>query len=194
MEPVYLFDCNQLSRKLAEQLLSQLEVAPAYVEKVEIAGPGFLNFYLSKQCLQQAVLDILQQGAHFGSSQWGNGRSLQLEFVSANPTGPLNIVSARAAAIGDVLANCYNLAGFAAQREFYVNDAGRQIRLLGQSLSARYMNELGSDQTYSRRRLSRTLPARPGPRDHSKRGQPLCSNAGSRSESRCSAPRRWNIC
>ena len=120
-------------RKLAEQIVSRLNLDPLYVEKAEIAGPGFINFYLAKHCLQQSVSSIVQQGAEYGRSQWGQGRSIQLEFVSANPTGPLNIVSARAAAIGDVLANCFALCGFDARREFYVNDAGRQIRLLGRS-------------------------------------------------------------
>ncbi len=133
-------------RKLAEQIHSRLRPDPNYVSKVELAGPGFLNFYLAKPCLQQAVTDILGEGADYGRSSWGMGKKVQLEFVSANPTGPLNIVSARAAAIGDVLANCFNLSGFHAAREFYVNDAGRQVRLLGQSLSARYLTELGREQ------------------------------------------------
>ncbi|HPI72676.1 MAG TPA: arginine--tRNA ligase [bacterium] len=133
-------------RKLAEQIVSRLNLDPLYVEKAEIAGPGFINFYLAKHCLQQSVSSIVQQGAEYGRSQWGQGRSIQLEFVSANPTGPLNIVSARAAAIGDVLANCFALCGFDARREFYVNDAGRQIRLLGRSLSSRYLTALGNEQ------------------------------------------------
>ncbi len=132
-------------RKLAEQLQAQLQLDSAFVHKTEIAGPGFLNFYLAKTCLQNSVQDILQEGQAFGRSNWGKNKKIQLEFVSANPTGPLNIVSARAAAIGDVLANCYTLSGFTAHREFYVNDAGRQVRLLGQSLSSRYMTELGFD-------------------------------------------------
>jgi arginyl-tRNA synthetase len=133
-------------RKLAEQIHSRLQPDPRYISKIELAGPGFLNFYLAGPCLQQAVTDIIAEGAEYGRSSWGMSKKVQLEFVSANPTGPLNIVSARAAAIGDVLANCFNLSGFKASREFYVNDAGRQVRLLGQSLSARYMSELGHEQ------------------------------------------------
>ncbi len=132
-------------RQIAEDIVSHIEVDPFYVEKIDIAGPGFINFYLAKTCLQQAVLDILQQGEDYGKSGIGMGERIQLEFVSANPTGPLNVVSARAASVGDVLANLFNAAGYKAEREFYINDAGRQVQLLGASLSARYMTALGID-------------------------------------------------
>ncbi len=130
-------------RKSAEILVSHLPQDRDYLDRVEIAGPGFINFFYAKPCLQQAVLEIIRAGEKFGRSTIGQGRRIQLEFVSANPTGPLNIVSARAAAIGDVLCRCYRAAGYDARSEFYVNDAGRQIRLLGASLSARYQSELG---------------------------------------------------
>ncbi len=133
-------------RKVAEILVGHLPQDKFYLDKVEIAGPGFINFYFAKPCLQQAVLEIIREGEAFGRSDMGQDCKIQLEFVSANPTGPLNIVSARAAAIGDVLCNCYRTAGFNAQREFYVNDAGRQVRLLGASLSARYQTELGHEE------------------------------------------------
>ena len=133
-------------RKAAEILVSHLPQDPDYLDRVEIAGPGFINFFYAKPCLQQAVLEIIRAGENFGRSAMGQGRRIQLEFVSANPTGPLNIVSARAAAIGDVLCRCYRAAGYDAHSEFYVNDAGRQIRLLGASLSARYMSELGRSE------------------------------------------------
>ena len=90
-------------RKAAEILVSHLPQDPDYLDRVEIAGPGFINFFYAKPCLQQAVLEIIRAGENFGRSAMGQGRRIQLEFVSANPTGPLNIVSARAAAIGDVL-------------------------------------------------------------------------------------------
>lgn len=130
-------------RKAAEILVSHLPQDPDYLDRVEIAGPGFINFFYAKPVLQHAVLAIMRAGEAFGRSALGQGRRIQLEFVSANPTGPLNIVSARAAAIGDVLCRCYRAAGYDARSEFYVNDAGRQIRLLGASLSARYQSELG---------------------------------------------------
>lgn len=128
---------------IARDIVDHFEINPFYIEKIEIAGPGFINFYLARTCLQQAILDILDQGEDYGKSDVGKGERIQLEFVSANPTGPLNVVSARAASVGDVLANLFNAAGYAASREFYVNDAGRQVQLLGASLSARYMSELG---------------------------------------------------
>jgi arginyl-tRNA synthetase len=134
-------------RKLAEQLVAQFPIDSFYLDKIEIAGPGFINFYLAKPCLQQMVLDILTEGERYGNREVGGGKKIGLEFVSANPTGPLNIVSARAAAVGDVLAQCYRAAGYDARKEFYVNDAGRQIRLLGSSLSARYLRELGQDES-----------------------------------------------
>lgn len=130
-------------RLIAQNIVDNFDIDPFFVEKIEIAGPGFINFYLSRVCLQQTILEILESGDEFGKSNVGAGERVQLEFVSANPTGPLNVVSARAAGVGDVLANLFNAAGFFASREFYVNDAGRQIQLLGASLSARYMTELG---------------------------------------------------
>jgi arginyl-tRNA synthetase len=135
-------------RKLAEKIIDKLDVNPFFVDKIEIAGPGFINFYLAKTCLQQAVLEIVADGHEYGRSDWGRNLKVQLEFVSANPTGPLNIVSARAAALGDVIANLFAMVGYDVQREFYVNDAGRQIRLLGASLSARYMAELGREELF----------------------------------------------
>ena len=133
-------------RQIAADLVAKLEQDPNYISKIEIAGPGFINFHLAKDCLRQTVRDILEEGTDFGQSDWGDGKKINFEFVSANPTGPLNIVSARAAAVGDVLTTLFNLAGFDAKREFYINDAGRQVRLLGSSLSARYMTELGNEQ------------------------------------------------
>lgn len=133
-------------RKIAERILSNIEIDPYYVAKVEIAGPGFLNFYLAPDCLQDAVQEIIVEADRFGQSSWGKGQKVQFEFVSANPTGPLNIVSARAAAVGDVVASLFEWVGFKVEREYYVNDAGRQVRLLGASLSARYMQALGKDE------------------------------------------------
>lgn len=132
-------------RHIAQDIVEQFEIDPFYIDNIEIAGPGFINFYLSTTCLQQSVRDILEQGETFGTSNVGEGKRIQLEFVSANPTGPLNIVSARAASVGDVLTHLFNASGYHAESEFYVNDAGRQIDLLGASLAARYLSELGHD-------------------------------------------------
>jgi arginyl-tRNA synthetase len=137
-------DLRQPPRKIAEKLLQLLDLDQFYIEKAEIAGPGFINLYLAKSCLQRAVLEILDERDTFGSDDWGKGIRVQFEFVSANPTGPLNIVSARAAAIGDVLAALHEKVGFVVEREYYVNDAGRQVNLLGASLDVRYRAELGT--------------------------------------------------
>lgn len=132
-------------RLVAQEIVDHFQIDPFFIEKVEIAGPGFINFYLSQTCLRQAVQDIVTEGEGYGKSSRGANRRIQLEFVSANPTGPLNIVSARAASVGDVLVNLLNASGYDARREFYVNDAGRQIDLLGASLSACYLTEFGEE-------------------------------------------------
>ncbi|HEX9972479.1 MAG TPA: arginine--tRNA ligase [bacterium] len=126
-------------RQIAQELTENLNFEPGIIEKVEIAGPGFINFYLGWDYYRQALKDINSASDRFGCSDWGNGIKVQVEFVSANPTGPLNVVSARAAAIGDVMVNLYAAVGYHADREYYINDAGRQIRLLGASVSSRYM-------------------------------------------------------
>ncbi|HPR87347.1 MAG TPA: arginine--tRNA ligase [bacterium] len=159
-------------RAVAELLIRHLPQDPACIEKIEIAGPGFINFYIAKPALQQAVLEIIREGAAYGRSTIGAGRKVQLEFVSANPTGPLVVVSARAAAVGDVLRSCYRAAGYDASSEYYINDAGRQIRLLGASLSALYMKELGHAEPFPEdgyhgdylRDLARAIVAREGDR------------------------------
>ena len=132
-------------RKIAEDIVEKLDIGPFYVSKINIDGPGFINFFLARQCLQQEVLEILNEGEKFGQSTWGNNERIQIEFISANPTGPLNVVSARAAAVGDTLIRLFNAVGYHAHSEFYVNDAGRQVRMLGESLSARYLTALGQE-------------------------------------------------
>ena len=132
-------------RQIAEEIVSKIEVDSNYVDKINIDGPGFINFFLAKKCLQQSVLDILNDGKDFGKSTWGNNERIQIEYISANPTGPLNVVSARAAAVGDTLIKLFNAVGYHAHSEYYVNDAGRQVRMLGESLAARYMSELGQE-------------------------------------------------
>ncbi len=126
-------------RLIAEEIMQGLEIDTDLIEKVEIAGAGFINFHLGWGYYRQAVHHIVQSGAEYGKDHWGNGVKVQIEFVSANPTGPLNVVSARAATIGDVMVNLYEAVGFDADREYYVNDAGRQVRLLGASVSSQYM-------------------------------------------------------
>jgi arginyl-tRNA synthetase len=134
-------------RAIAEALTAE-PFDPNYVESVEVAGPGFINFRVSQRYLRRLVADILAQGEAYGRSNWGRGRRVQLEFVSANPTGPLNVVSARAAAVGDVIANLFEAVGYRVEREYYINDAGRQVRLLGMSVSSRYMALFGIDEPF----------------------------------------------
>ena len=135
-------------RDIATELVNALELDPKLVSQVDVAGAGFINFKFGLGYYQDALQNILQRKDQFGSDTWGNGERVQIEFVSANPTGPLNIVSARAAAVGDVLANLFAATGFSVEREYYVNDAGRQIRLLGRSVSSRYMALLGHDEPF----------------------------------------------
>jgi arginyl-tRNA synthetase len=124
-------------RELAERILARLDLDPRRVERAVIAGPGFINFHLGQGWVADQLRQLLAHPDTFGATRIGAGVRVQVEFVSANPTGPLNVVSARAAAVGDALVRLLNAAGFAAASEFYVNDAGNQVRLFGQSLDAR---------------------------------------------------------
>ena len=131
-------NAKKAPRILADEMAPELSFSLAgMVVQVEPAGPGFLNFTLATEWLAQLVNDIRAQGIHYGHSDWGHGRRVLLEFVSANPTGPLVIVSGRAAAVGDSLARILNANGFVAEREFYVNNAGNQILKLGQAIFLR---------------------------------------------------------
>jgi arginyl-tRNA synthetase len=126
-------------RQVAESVVAKLRASldPALVSDVRIAGPGFINFSFHPDVVRRSLAELLAAGPGYGRSQWGAGETVLLEFVSANPTGPLNIVSARAAAVGDSLVRLFRACGFEACSEFYVNDAGNQVRLLGESLLAR---------------------------------------------------------
>ena len=135
-------------RLIATEIKDKLNFDSTIIEKIELAGPGFINFYLGFGYYWDSLKYILEQKDNFGRSDWGNNKKIQVEFVSANPTGPLNVVSARAAAIGDIIVKLYNEVGFQAHREFYVNDAGRQVRLLGASVSSRYMDLFNIDEEF----------------------------------------------
>jgi arginyl-tRNA synthetase len=135
-------------REVAETLQRALQADPppgVPIAAIEVAGPGFLNFRMAPEWLAGALDEVLVKGAGYGRSDRLAGRSVLFEFVSANPTGPLNVVSARAAAVGDALAALWATAGARVGREFYVNDAGRQVRLLGLSLEARVRQRLGEE-------------------------------------------------
>jgi arginyl-tRNA synthetase len=119
-----------------------------YVEAAEIAGPGFINFRLSRQWVADSVALIRSKGPDYGGSDFGRGERIMVEFVSANPVGPLNVVNARAAAVGDTLVRLLKAAGYDAASEFYVNDAGRQVEVLAESVYARYMELRGEEYPF----------------------------------------------
>jgi arginyl-tRNA synthetase len=125
-------------REIAMRLLNALPASP-HVEKTEIAGAGFINLFLTPAAKQQVIQHILQQGADFGRSTLGQGQKIQVEFVSANPTGPLHVGHGRGAAFGMSLASVLEAAGYKVTREFYVNDAGRQMDILALSTWLRYL-------------------------------------------------------
>ncbi|HJD23646.1 MAG TPA: arginine--tRNA ligase [Firmicutes bacterium] len=126
-------------RKIAECILSHLALDGTYFERAETAGPGFLNFFLSPAFYAAVVADVLAQGERYGRSDFGKGKRVMVEFVSANPTGPMHMGNARGGALGDCLASVLDAAGYQVWREFYVNDAGNQIEKFGISLEARYI-------------------------------------------------------
>lgn len=131
-------------RQVAETLAGALgAMSDPLVGQATVAGPGFLNITLSRGALAGAVADVLRKGAAYGRSGGGAGRRFQVEFVSANPTGPLNVVNARAAAFGGALARLFTASGYDCGTEFYVNDVGTQIDLLGESFKARYAEAQG---------------------------------------------------
>jgi arginyl-tRNA synthetase len=130
---------------LAKQLINQLK--DPHLQKVEVAGPGFLNFFVKTETLTAVIQDILRLNDQFGKSQLGQGKRINLEFVSANPTGPMHVAHARAAALGDVIATLLTHVGYKVTREFYVNDAGGQIRNLALSIYMRYRELLGDKVT-----------------------------------------------
>ncbi|MCL1848838.1 MAG: arginine--tRNA ligase, partial [Clostridiales bacterium] len=120
-------------REIAQIIAGHIRPDADWLERVEIAGPGFLNFYLSPAFFHPVVGAILAEGPTYGSSDYGNGRRVQIEFVSANPTGLLHMGNARGAALGDSLANIMGAAGYAVSKEYYINDAGNQIENFGLS-------------------------------------------------------------
>jgi arginyl-tRNA synthetase len=132
-------------RKTAERVLQELQLSSDLVSKTEIAGPGFINFWLAGNQLASAHREILQQGSEYGRSTFGAGLKVNVEFVSANPTGPLHVGHGRGAALGDAIASLLEWSGHAVTREFYVNDAGVQIDKLARSLWARVRQAAGYD-------------------------------------------------
>jgi len=134
-------------RKTAELIASEFDFSGTYIEKTEVAGPGFLNFYLKKDWLYDSLHIIQEKQDKYGEVELGKGIKVNVEFVSANPTGPLHMGNARGGALGDCLASVLTKAGYDVTKEFYINDAGNQIEKFGISLEARYLQIiLGEDQ------------------------------------------------
>ncbi len=131
-------------RELAERIVAALPGA-AEVEKVAIAGPGFINFFIRDTALMEVVRTVLEQGEAFGRSDIGGGKRVQVEFVSANPTGPLHVGHGRGAAYGASVADLLAAVGYAVHREYYVNDAGRQMDILAASVWLRYLELCGEE-------------------------------------------------
>ncbi|MGA4516785.1 arginine--tRNA ligase [Solibacillus silvestris] len=132
-------------RAIAEAILAHLTTEGTDIEKIEIAGPGFMNITVRKDFLASVVTATFEQGENYGRSIAGAGEKVQVEFVSANPTGDLHLGHARGASVGDSLCNVLDFAGFDVSREYYINDAGNQINNLAYSLEARYKQALGME-------------------------------------------------
>lgn len=132
-------------REIANQIVENLDTNKANVKKVDIAGPGFINFYLDQQYFTEIIKTALTKGETFGQTEERKNESIIVEYVSANPTGDLHIGHARNAAVGDTLSNVLSAAGYDVTREYYINDAGKQIENLAHSIEARYNQALGLD-------------------------------------------------
>ena len=130
-------------REVADRLVAILDVPPVLVRKTEIAGPGFINFFLAEAQLAAVLGTVLTAGPGYGRSASGHGTAINVEFVSANPTGPLHVGHGRGAALGDAIASLLEWSGYTVTREFYVNDAGTQIDKLARSLWARVQQQVG---------------------------------------------------
>lgn len=133
-------------RAIAEELIAHFDRSKASIEKIELAGPGFINFYMNNSYLTDLIPTILNAGEKYGETTVGGGQKVQVEFVSANPTGDLHLGHARGAAVGDSLCNILAKAGYDVSREYYINDAGNQINNLAKSLEARYFQALGMEK------------------------------------------------
>ena len=129
-------------RQIAEALAAELDLSGSWFDRVEIAGPGFINFYLSRKWYGDVLAEVEKAGKDYGRVDVGHGERVMVEFVSANPTGPMTIGNARGGVLGDTLASVLDRAGYEVHREFYVNDAGNQVDLFGKSIEARYLQQL----------------------------------------------------
>ncbi len=132
-------------REIAQVITSNIQIREDLCKDIQIAGPGFINFYLKPDWLRKIIPQVLEQGDDFGRVDIGKGKKVQVEFVSANPTGLLHMGNARGAALGDTTASVLDFAGYQVEREYYINDAGNQVGNFGKSLEARYLQLLGQE-------------------------------------------------
>lgn len=135
-------------KKIAEIIVKNFDLSGTMLSRVEVAGPGFINFYFSDEFYVSVLNEINEQGENYGRSNYGNGRKVMVEFVSANPTGPMHMGNARGGALGDCLASVLDIAGYKVSREFYINDAGNQIDKFGLSLETRYLQIYEGEQAH----------------------------------------------
>ena len=136
---------HQAPRAIAQAICDNISLDGSLIEKYEIAGPGFINFYMADDYYSEILKDVVESGDSYGKSDYGKGKKVLVEFVSANPTGPMHIGNARGGAIGDCLASVLDAAGYDVQREFYINDAGNQIEKFATSIEVRYLQLCGKD-------------------------------------------------
>ena len=135
-------------RAIAQQIVDGIEYDEKKISSIEIAGPGFINLRYSEDYLYDELSGIIDAGKDFGKTTSNKGKKVQIEFVSANPTGPLTVGHGRNAVLGDTVARLMEWTGAEMEREYYFNDAGRQMRVLGQSVQARYLEQLGLDSEF----------------------------------------------
>src|SRR6056297_38768 len=135
-------------RKIAEVVVSHLADPDGIIEKTEIAGPGFINFFLNPSAWHPILHEIHEQDGRYGACDMGDGQNIQVEFVSANPTGPLHVGHGRGAVVGDSVATILSFCGYSVFREYYINDSGKQIQTLGRSVYLRCLQSAGRDVTF----------------------------------------------
>jgi arginyl-tRNA synthetase len=141
-------ECRRNPRELALELIGYMEFPAGSIEKMEVAGPGFINFFLAPSFIMQSVEHILAEARGYGSSCSGKGKRAIVEYVSANPTGPLTIGRGRGGVLGDCIANLLETQGYQVTREYYFNDAGRQMQILGESVRFRYLELCGREVAF----------------------------------------------
>ena len=134
---------NRAPQEIARIIIDHIEDSDLLLSKTEVAGPGFINFFIARDRWHELLKAVHEEDTAYGTSQTGLGKRVQIEFLSANPTGPLHVGHGRCAAVGDTLAAILSATGYEVEKEYYVNDSGRQIRTLGESVFVRYQQLLG---------------------------------------------------